>query len=218
MVQSGGVQPHLNRQAGSLPSKNIILIAKCNKHILTACQPHYALIPNETELTMLKAILVVLIVSCSACNASAEVQKPNKKILFVCTGNYYRSRFAESYFNWKAGNSALPWQAVSRGLRVETGRKGISELAHQELTIMGVPDSQTVSDPQQLTRQDLLTSDYVVILDEEEHRPMMERQFPGMALNNLHYWHIHDHPYMQAHEACSTMAVKIDSLLTKLQK
>lgn len=175
-------------------------------------------IQNETEMTMLKTILVVFIVSCLACNTSAEVQKPDKKILFVCTGNYYRSRFAESYFNWKATNSALPWQAVSRGLRLVSGRKGISELVQQELTSMGVPDSRTISDPQQLTKQDLLTSDYVVILDEEEHRPMMEQQFPGMTLNHVHYWHIQDYPYMHAHEACSAMAAKIDSLVTELQK
>jgi protein-tyrosine phosphatase len=167
---------------------------------------------------MLKTMLVVLIVSSLACNTSAEVRKPDKKILFVCTGNYYRSRFAESYFNWKAANSALQWQAVSRGLLPVPGRKGISQMAQQELAIMGVPDSRTISDPQQLTRQDLQTSDYVVILDEDEHRPMMERQFPGMALNNVHYWHIHDIPYMQAHEACSAMAAKIDSLVTELQK
>jgi low molecular weight protein-tyrosine phosphatase len=167
---------------------------------------------------MLKTILVVLIVSCLAGNTPAEVQKPDKKILFVCTGNYYRSRFAESYFNWKAGNSALPWQAVSRGLLPVPGRKGISQMAQQELAIMGVPESRTISDPQQLTKQDLLTSDYVVILDEEEHRPMMEQQFPGMTLNNVQYWHIHDFPYMQVHEACSAMAAKIDSLVIELLK
>lgn len=82
---------------------------------------------------------------------------------------------------------------------------------------MGVPDSRTISDPQQLTRKDLQTSDYVVILDEEEHRPMMERLFPGMTLDNLHYWHIRDYPYMQAHEACSAMAAKIDSLVSEFQ-
>jgi len=180
--------------------------------------PFYALIPNETELTMLKTILAVLMVGCLACTALAEVRKPDRKILFVCTGNYYRSRFAESYFNWKAAKSALPWRAVSRGLLPVPGRKGISPLVQQELAIMGVPDSRTVSDPQQLTRQDLQTSDYVVILDEEEHRPMMERQFPDMALNSVHYWHINDIPQMQAHEACSVMATKIDDLMTRLRK
>jgi len=164
---------------------------------------------------MLKTILAAVMISCVACGALAGVRKPDRKILFVCTGNYYRSRFAESYFNWKAAGSALPWQAASRGLQLAPGRKGISPTARRELAMRGIPESRTISDPQQLTKQDLQASDYVVILDEEEHRPMMERQFPGLALNNVHYWHIRDVPYMQAHEACSAMAAKIDSLITE---
>jgi hypothetical protein len=46
---------------------------------------------------------------------------------------------------------------------------------------------------------------------------MMEQQFPGVTLEKVHYWHIHDFPYMQTHEACSAMAAKIDSLVIELQ-
>ena len=38
-----------------------------------------------------------------------------KKILFLCTGNYYRSRYAEEIFNHMARNKGLPWRAFSRG-------------------------------------------------------------------------------------------------------
>ena len=40
------------------------------------------------------------------------------RVLFVCTGNYYRSRFAEAVFNHLAAARGLPWRAVSRGLAV----------------------------------------------------------------------------------------------------
>ena len=43
------------------------------------------------------------------------------KILFLCTGNYYRSRFAEHLFNWLATKQGLDWQADSRGLALERG-------------------------------------------------------------------------------------------------
>ena len=37
-------------------------------------------------------------------------------VLFLCTGNYYRSRFCEEYFNHLAQGHSLPWRADSRGL------------------------------------------------------------------------------------------------------
>jgi protein-tyrosine-phosphatase len=50
-------------------------------------------------------------------------QRREKNILFLCTGNYYRSRFAEVLFNSVAGKMGLPWQAYSRGLALERASK-----------------------------------------------------------------------------------------------
>ena len=41
-----------------------------------------------------------------------------KKVIFVCSANYYRSRYAEHYFNWLASREQLGWKADSRGLMV----------------------------------------------------------------------------------------------------
>ena len=38
-----------------------------------------------------------------------------KTVLFLCSANYYRSRFAEHFFNWHAENSGLRWKAISKG-------------------------------------------------------------------------------------------------------
>ena len=43
----------------------------------------------------------------------------SKSVLFLCTGNYYRSRFAEELFNHHAGLSGLSWVARSAALAVE---------------------------------------------------------------------------------------------------
>ena len=45
----------------------------------------------------------------------------HKRLLFLCTGNYYRSRFAEILFNSVAGKMGLSWKASSRGLAIERG-------------------------------------------------------------------------------------------------
>jgi protein-tyrosine phosphatase len=39
-----------------------------------------------------------------------------KQILFLCAGNYYRSRYAEEFFNFYAIGDGLAWRAFSRGL------------------------------------------------------------------------------------------------------
>ncbi|MBD3320550.1 MAG: hypothetical protein GF350_05575 [Chitinivibrionales bacterium] len=40
----------------------------------------------------------------------------DNSILFLCTGNYYRSRFAEILFNTISGALELEWKAISRGV------------------------------------------------------------------------------------------------------
>jgi len=42
-----------------------------------------------------------------------------KQVLFLCSANYYRSRFAEYLFNWLAPQRGLLWRAESRGLEVD---------------------------------------------------------------------------------------------------
>ncbi|HVJ67318.1 MAG TPA: hypothetical protein VM510_05000, partial [Caulifigura sp.] len=39
-----------------------------------------------------------------------------KRVLFLCTGNYYRSRFSEELFNSLAKQHNLDWSADSAGL------------------------------------------------------------------------------------------------------
>ena len=56
-------------------------------------------------------------------------KRSEKTVLFLCTGNYYRSRFAEVLFNSVAGRMGLPWRASSRGLALERGVNNVGPMA-----------------------------------------------------------------------------------------
>src|ERR1051326_4132468 len=56
-------------------------------------------------------------------------QRDEQTVLFLCTGNYYRSRYAELLFNSVAGKMSLPWKASSRGLALERGVNNVGPIA-----------------------------------------------------------------------------------------
>jgi protein-tyrosine phosphatase len=115
-----------------------------------------------------------------------------KQVLFLCSGNYYRSRFAEHLFNWLAAQSDLPWRADSRGLRVgKADNVGpISRHAVEGLNLRGIPmNGQRY--PLPLSLPDLAGSDLVIAVKEAEHRAVLTELFPLWA-NLVEYWHIDD--------------------------
>src|SRR6185312_8984112 len=52
-----------------------------------------------------------------------KVMTKRPRVLFLCTGNYYRSRYAEELFNHFAKIEGLDWRAFSRGA-TERGSPG----------------------------------------------------------------------------------------------
>ena len=86
-------------------------------------------------------------------------KRNEKTILFLCTGNYYRSRFAEVLFNSVADKMGLPWQASSRGLALERGVNNVGPMAVsavKALEAMGVRAADAVARlPAQVTADDL---------------------------------------------------------------
>ena len=64
-------------------------------------------------------------------NEESKPMSPGRKkrLLFLCTGNYYRSRFAEILFNSVAQQEGLPWEAGSRGLALERGFNNVGPIA-----------------------------------------------------------------------------------------
>lgn len=126
--------------------------------------------------------------------------RKTKRVLFICSGNYYRSRLAELLFNHEAGHQGLAWEAESRGL-IETGElKGLSGHAAAFLNAAGLGELVgKPRDPIRIEVEDLTEADLVVVLCRKEHQPMIEKKFPGLAKalhksGRLRYWNIYDIP------------------------
>ncbi len=101
-----------------------------------------------------------------------------KTLLFLCTGNYYRSRFAELYFRHLAAQHGLDWRADSRGLRLHAGNEEpISTHTIQECQRLGI-STVPIRWPLELVESDLATATLTVAVKETEHRPLIQMNFP----------------------------------------
>ena len=78
-----------------------------------------------------------------------------KTVLFLCSGNYYRSRFAEYYFQHLAIQSRIPWKAKSRGLQIPGGLEGpLSQYTREECERLEILPP-AIREPLTLTAADL---------------------------------------------------------------
>jgi len=128
--------------------------------------------------------------------------KESGRLIFVCTGNYYRSRLAELLFNHYAALAGLGWRAESRGL-VVTGRlRGIAPEARDYAESHGLPDVPD-RNPLPLLVDELAAAGLVVLMNRAEHEPLMERDFrPILRLlvsrDAVRAWNVFDLPVPRA--------------------
>jgi protein-tyrosine phosphatase len=142
-----------------------------------------------------------------------------KTVLFLCTGNYYRSRFAEELFNHHAEQASLDWTAQSRGLALERGAHNVgpmSPFALQALECMTISARGADRFPQRCTADDLAGADLVVAVKEEEHRPLVRERFAEWE-DRLDYWNIHDIEDAAPADALKVLAQEIHLLLLRLR-
>jgi protein-tyrosine phosphatase len=138
-------------------------------------------------------------------------------VLFLCTGNYYRSRYAEVLFNHLARERNLPWRADSRGLHIKPGHNigPLSEHALRACATRGLLLSEPLRMPMPCSSGDLENSRLVVALKESEHRAHLTRLFPGWE-TRVRYWHVGDVDVTEAEDALAEIDELVRSLVDEL--
>ena len=143
-----------------------------------------------------------------------------RTVLFLCTGNYYRSRFAEELFNDLAPRAGLDWTAVSRGLAVaELGKWNVGPLsphARSALAARGLILPEPPRDPLGCRDADLARADRVIALKEAEHRPWLDRKHPGWS-DRVTFWHVHDLDQAGPEQALGEIAEHVRQLVDELR-
>ena len=124
-------------------------------------------------------------------------KRGHKTVLFLCTGNYFRSRFSEIVFNHVAGKFGLSWEASSRGLALERGAENVGPMAVnaiKALEKMGIRAREDVARfPLPVTTDELDQANLIVALKHAEHFPLLQERFPA-CIEKVEFWEVDDDP------------------------
>ena len=139
-------------------------------------------------------------------------------VLFLCTGNYYRSRFAEILFNQLAAGNPVGLRAESRGIAIELGVDNVGPIsAHtlRELDRMGIDDPSHLRFPLQVSEQDFRNANLIIALDADEHHQMMRERYPDWA-HRIEYWNVPDIWAIPPEQALPAIKTKVVELIRRL--
>lgn len=136
-------------------------------------------------------------------------------VLFLCTGNFYRSRFAEALFNHLAQKQLPGWRAWSRGLAIHMAEGDLARETVEALAERGIDRNHTALTRQKLTDADLEAATLVIALHEPEHRPMLQSQFPHWC-ERVTYWSVPDVNEVHHSQALPEIEQRVKALIRQL--
>lgn len=141
-------------------------------------------------------------------------------ILFLCTGNYYRSRFAEILFNTLATREHLEFRATSRGVAIELGIDNVGPISPhtlKEVKRRNIQDHTIARFPLQVCEQDFRDASRIIALDEAEHLDLMKNRYPDWA-GRIEYWNVPDIGVTSPDTALPAIEKQVRQLIAKLKE
>ena len=149
------------------------------------------------------------------------------KLVFVCTGNYYRSRFAEFYFNLLCDSFSIKTTVSSRGFEVELSDYVTDKFGQPHpLTMLEIKKHSNYISEQRfsfyrnkvrepMTQLDFDNNDFIVIMDKDEH----EKYLSDYNFNSekIVFWEEQDVYLGKTPTECfNGIKIKCESLFMKL--
>jgi protein-tyrosine phosphatase len=123
-----------------------------------------------------------------------------EEVLFLCTGNFYRSRLSELLFRHHAEKAELDWNTDSKGVLSKIRHRGLSPSAAAYLEKQGLGEMAAMPrDPESVAIEDLMRVKLVIALNRVEHEPLLRQRFGRIPvelekLGRLRYWNVFDIP------------------------
>jgi protein-tyrosine phosphatase len=139
-------------------------------------------------------------------------------VLFLCSGNYYRSRFAEHLFNARAAAGGVAWRADSAGLEpncFERNPGPISDLTLAALSARGIPLPPPHRAPRDVSAHDLAAARRVIAMKDAEHRPLLRARFAEFEAK-VEFWNIDDVEDAAPEQALPVLERRVIELLVRL--
>tara|TARA_B100001027_G_scaffold179354_1_gene130727 strand:- start:230 stop:673 length:444 start_codon:yes stop_codon:yes gene_type:complete len=138
-------------------------------------------------------------------------------ILFVCTANIFRSRFAEEVFNFLALEERIPAKAFSAGLKVgEYHVRKIHRPALEQLEKLNIKPKRPNELSVHIDEVELTKYDQLICMDEAEHKSMVLSN-SKLKKFNFEYWYIIDEPKVQSDVSLPICYSKVKKLVDDLK-
>lgn len=142
------------------------------------------------------------------------------KVLFLCTGNFYRSRFAEEYFNHLAKREGLQASAYSLGLMRDFSGNGnvgpISQDTLAELNSLGIEPLGHERMPDYVYLEHFDDYDLVIAVSRSEHTPMVKENWPGES-PSIEYFDVEDLHLEGPETALPRLRRHVEGLIERLR-
>jgi protein-tyrosine phosphatase len=139
-----------------------------------------------------------------------------QRVLFLCTGNYYRSRFAEILFNHLAQEQGGRMVADSAGLAPECWTRNPGPLSPHTLEALqtrGIAPHLRL--PRDVTPADFDSFSRVIAMKEAEHRPLVQTRFSSFA-RKVEYWAFDDIDDQPPQVVVPAIETRVRELLAEL--